>query len=64
MLTYLARNIRLDIEYVVHQCARFQFDPYKPHENAMKCIGRKYTLGSLIFKPTEDLSECPRYVDA
>ena len=27
MLTYLARNTRPDIEYTVHQCARFQCDP-------------------------------------
>ena len=45
MLTYLARNTRPDIEYAVHQCARFQSDPRKPHGNAIKRIGR-YLLGT------------------
>jgi hypothetical protein len=40
MLTYLARNTRPDIEYVVHQCARFQCDPRKPYTNAIKRIDR------------------------
>ena len=60
MLTYLARNTRPDIEYTVHQCARFQSDPRKPHGNAIKRIGR-YLLGSrtqgINFKPTKDLSQ-------
>ena len=60
MLTYLARNTRPDIEYAVHQCARFQSDPRKPHGNAIKRIGR-YLLGTrtqgINFKPTKDLSQ-------
>ena len=39
MLIYLARNTHPDIEYVVHQCARFQLNPKKSHENAIKRIG-------------------------
>ena len=58
MLMYLARNTRPDIEYAVHQCARFQLNPNKLHENAVKRIGR-YLLGTrtkgIIFKP--DLSK-------
>ena len=42
MLTYLARNTRPDIEYAVHQCARFQSDPRKAHANAIKRIGRYF----------------------
>ena len=45
MLTYLARNARPDIEYDVHQCARFQCDPRKPHDNAIRRIGR-YIIGT------------------
>ncbi len=68
MLTYLARNTRPDIEYAVHQCARFQIDPRRPHERAIKRIGR-YLLGTidkgLIFKPDENqMSDIQCYVDA
>jgi hypothetical protein len=67
MLTYLARNTRPDIEYDVHQCARFQCNPRKPHADAIKHIGR-YLIGtrdkSLIFKSTGDLSKFECYVDA
>ena len=67
MLNYLARNTRPDIEYAVHQCARFQSDPRKPHGNAIKRIGR-YLLGTrtkgIIFKPTKDLSKFECFVDA
>lgn len=66
MLTYLARNTILDLEYDVHQCARFQCNPKKPHTNAIKRIVR-YLLGTkdngITFKPdgTVDHFEC--YVD-
>ena len=67
MLTYLARNTRPDLEYAVHQCARFQSDPREPHANAIKRIGR-YLLGTkdkgISFKPTTDLSQFECYVDA
>ena len=67
MLTYLARNTRPDIEYAVHQCARFQCNPRKPHANAIKRIGR-YLVGTqdkgLSFKLTNDLSNVDCSVDA
>ena len=67
MLTYLARNTRPDIEYAVHQCARFQTDPKQPHYNAVKRIGR-YLLATadkgIIFKPNGKLNEVECYIDA
>ena len=67
MLTYLARNTRPDIEYAVHQCARFQNDPKRPHANAIKRIGR-YLLGTrdkgIIFSPNGILTHVECYVDA
>ena len=68
MLTYLARNTRPDLEYAVHQCARFQLNPMKAHENAIKRIGR-YLLGTrdkgIIFKPDmTSLDSIQCYVDA
>ena len=68
MLTYISRNTRPDIEYAVHQCARFQIDPKKAHENAVTRIVR-YLLGTrdkgIHFKP--DLTQMETlqcYVDA
>ena len=68
MLTYISRNTRPDIENAVHQCARFQLNPKKAHENAVTRIGR-YLLGTrdkgIQFKPDItklDNIEC--YVDA
>ena len=67
MLTYLARNTRPAIEYAVHQCARFQCNPCKPHTNVIKRIGG-HLVGtqdkSLSFKPTDDLSIIDCSVDA
>ena len=67
MLTYLARNTRPDIEYAVHQCARFQCDPKKPHANAIKRIVR-YLLGTkdqgVTFKPTGEIDHFECFVDA
>ena len=67
MLTYLARNTRPDIEYAVHQCARFQCDPRKAHANTIKRIGR-YLIATrdkgLIYQPTNDLKTLECYVDA
>lgn len=68
MLTYLARNTRPDIEYAVHQCARFQLNPKKAHENAVKRIGR-YLLGTrdkgITFTPNKDnLDTLECFVDA
>ena len=67
MLTYLARMTRPDIEYAVHQCARFQINPKIPHYNAIKRIGR-YLIATqdkgIIFKPDNNLTEVICYVDA
>ena len=68
MLTYISRNTRPDIEYAVHQCARFQLNPKKAHENAVTRIGR-YLLGTrnkgLHFKPDmSKLENLECYVDA
>lgn len=68
MLIYLAKNTRPDIEYAVHQCARFQLNPKKAHENAVKRIGR-YLLGTrdkgITFTPKLDkINTLECYVDA
>jgi len=68
MMNYLAKCTRPDIEYQVHQCARFSSCPKKKHGQAVRWIGR-YLLGTknkgIIFKTNED--ECNKltcYVDA
>ena len=38
MLLYLASSTRADIQYAVHQCARFTHDPKRSHEEAVKRI--------------------------
>ncbi len=68
MLTYLSRNTRPDIEYAVHQCARFQINPKKAHENAVIRIGR-YLIGTrtkgIHFTPDKEaLDSLQCYVDA
>ena len=67
MLTYLARNTRPDLEYTVYQCARFQYDPREPHDNAIKRICR-YLVGTydkdISFKLTKDLSHFECHVNA
>ena len=66
MLMYLCSNTRQDIQYAVHQCARFTHFPKKTHEDAILRICR-YLQGTknngLRFKPDEELKlDC--YVDA
>ena len=66
MLMYLSSNTRPDIQYAVHQCARFSHFPKKSHEDAILRICR-YLQGTrergLIFKPDEQLKlDC--YCDA
>lgn len=60
-LNYLAKSTRPDIEYAVHQCARFAAEPKVEHTQAVKLIGR-YLLGTrgqgLICKPTSKSFEC------
>lgn len=64
-LNYLAKSTRPDIEYAVHQCARFSSDPKEEHTKAVKLIGR-YLLGTkekgMICKPDGQSMTC--YVDA
>ena len=40
MHTYLVWNKTPDKEYIIHQCARFQYDPRQPHTNTITRIGR------------------------
>lgn len=66
MLLYLSSNTRPDIQFAVHQCARFTHFPKKSHGEAVKRICR-YLKGTmdqgLEFKPT-DAMELDMYVDA
>jgi len=39
MILYLANTTRLDILFVINQCARFSNDPKEPHATALKRIG-------------------------
>ena len=69
MLTYLARNTRLALEYSVNKCASFQLNPKKVvHENRIKVMGT-YLLGTreigIIFKPDlKSFNSIQCYVDA
>ena len=58
MMLYLASNLRPDIAFAVHQCARFTHCPKLVHEQAIKRIAR-YLKGTremgLRFQPTDDL---------
>ena len=65
-LNYLAKSTRPDIEYSVHQCARFMANPKRSHAAAIKRIAR-YLLATrergLILHPDPSRSlDC--YVDA
>ena len=66
MLLYLSSNSRPDIQFAVHQCARFNHNPKKSHGEAIKRIVR-YLQGTkdkgLKFKPTQEM-ELDLYVDA
>jgi hypothetical protein len=46
MLMYLSSNSRPDIQFAVHQCARFTHSPRKIHEEAVKHICR-YLKGTI-----------------
>jgi hypothetical protein len=66
MLMYLSSNSRPDIQFAVHQCARFTHSPRKIHEEAVKHICR-YLKGTIEqgiqFDPDSSLTlDC--YVDA
>jgi hypothetical protein len=66
MLMYLSSNAHPEIQFAVHQCARFTHCPQASHEDAVKHICR-YLQGvkdnGLMFKPSHDL-ELDCYVDA
>ena len=59
MLMYLASNSRPDIQFAVHQCARFTHAPKQSHANAVKRVVR-YLLGTrsegMTFKIDQDLA--------
>jgi hypothetical protein len=66
MLMYLCSNSRPDIQFAVHQCARFTHCPRKSHEQAIVRICR-YLKGTrdrgLCLKPNSSMKlDC--YVDA
>lgn len=66
MLMFLQANTRPDISYAVNQCARFNHDPKRSHEEAVKQICR-YLMGTkdegIRFRPTGNIVlDC--YVDA
>ena len=66
MLLYLSSNSRPDIQFAVHQCARFTHGPKESHTNAVKRIAR-YLAGTkargLTFVPDPNINlDC--YVDA
>ena len=66
-LSYLCRNTRPDIEFVVHQCVHFQTNPKQAHEKAIKRI-YIYLLKTrdkgITIKPSNDLTKLDCYVDA
>ena len=66
MLLYLSSNSRPDIQFAVHQCARFNHCPRKSHGEAIKRICR-YLVGTqgkgLLFKPSKKM-ELDLYLDA
>jgi hypothetical protein len=66
MLLYLSSNSRPDIQFAVHQCARFTHNPKASHSEALKRVCR-YLKGTqdqgMTFKPSQDIQlNC--YVDA
>jgi Reverse transcriptase (RNA-dependent DNA polymerase) len=66
MLLYLSSNSRPNIQFAVHQCARFTHNPKASHGEAVKRICQ-YLQGTrergLIFQPTKEMTlDC--YSDA
>ena len=66
-LSYLSRNTRPDIEFAVHQCARYQSNPRIEHETYVKRICR-YLLRTrdkgITFKPAINYNQLDCSVDA
>ncbi len=66
MLLYLSSNSRPDIQFAVHQCARFTHNPKNSHADAIKRICRYLQATpdkGLEFTPTKQM-ELDLYVDA
>ncbi len=66
MLLYLSSNSRPDIQFAVHQCARFTHNPKQSHADAIKWICRYLQATQdkgLEFTPTSDMA-LDLYVDA
>lgn len=66
-LSYLAKNNRPDIEFVVHQCERHQINPRNTHANAIKRICRYLLITKdkeITFTSSDNLSDIKAYVDA
>ena len=65
-LNYLANNSRPDIQFAVHQCARYTHSPKKSHSQALKRIVR-YLIGTrdkgLVLSPTKEIT-LDMYADA
>ena len=65
-LNYLANNSRPDIQFAVHQCARYTHSPKRSHSAAVKRIVR-YLIGTrtkgLILSPTKEIT-LDMYADA
>jgi hypothetical protein len=66
MAMYISSNTRAELQFAVHQCARFTHAPKKSHGEALKRIVR-YLQGTkdkgLRLKPTEDM-QLDMYCDA
>ena len=58
MIMYLASNSRPEIQFAVHQCARFTHNPKQSHSNAVKRIVR-YLIATkndgLVFNRSKEL---------
>ena len=66
MLLYLSSNSRSDIQFAVHQCARFTHNPKQSHADAIKRICRYLQATQdkgLEFTPSKEM-ELDCYVDA
>ena len=67
MMLYLAGSTRPDIEYAVHQCARFSHNPKRCHEVGLKHIAR-YLQGTkdkgMILTPNAKNLKLDLFADA
>ena len=66
-LSYLCQNTRPDIEFAVHQCARFQANPMQTHKLAIKQICwylLKTKHEGISMQPNTDFMKLECYADA